>query len=550
MSNSGLMKSQNDVSLQRGLPVEIVSDSQHVESVSADTVTLYYYTNAYLTCATAGSTTYGDYTALTDTGYFYIELNGKKYLINPDFTSDGSMANVATSIQTALAASLTGATCTWSTDHFIITTAQASGSNTISKMEPYIVALGVDLTSSSWMNGGSNATVTDPVYTADAGQAAGVAVVAKLSQGGILDEVAGKIGTYLNTSFAFVTGTVLTTEVEFSWDDAERGDEAKGEGQLATIVKGFSSGEFCIDYRNGIVYGLKATTDTSDTANYKIAMATSGGGTVVSSKIDITKVGGTATLIQNSAFGTITPGLPVFGRYDATPITYDDGDAAPILLDAQGRITLSSDIQIGSVEIKDGTSDARQAVKVDNATAGATPTVALTGGIYKNALDTYADNDAAPIPVTANGIPIMAITSGAALTPIFDTAGHKGFVQVTNGTYDLALDSSGYTTTNINGTVTVAEATPSTLTGGSKTVTTAGTAEALGTTLTTKSIYIRANAANTSFICVGDSAVDESTNQQVVLYANDAISLDIADRATVYLDADVDGEGVGYLASS
>ena len=63
----------------------------------------------------------------------------------------------------------------------------------------------------------------------------------------------------------------------------------------------------------------------------------------------------------------------------------------------------TADIEIGAVEIKDGTTDARQAVKVDNATAGATPTIALTGGIYKASLDTYADNDASPLHTDING---------------------------------------------------------------------------------------------------------------------------------------------------
>lgn len=79
---------------------------------------------------------------------------------------------------------------------------------------------------------------------------------------------------------------------------------------------------------------------------------------------------------------------------------------------------------------------------VDNATATATPTVLMTGAIYKNALDTYADNDATPIPTTANGVPIMALTSGASLTPIFDTAAHKGFVQLTNGTLEPVITAA------------------------------------------------------------------------------------------------------------
>lgn len=173
-----LMKNQSDVSLQRGLPVEIVADSQSVNQITGETVQLYYY------------------------------------------------------------------------------------------------------------NAG--------VLTIDAGQSAGVGVIAKLAQAGVLDSIGGKIGTYKNTSFAFVTGTILTAEVDFPWLQAENGDDGTGAGQLEAIIAGFTNGQFCIDYRNGIVYGKKATAGVSDTANYKVAMSTSGGSTSVTSSENIAKVGGTA----------------------------------------------------------------------------------------------------------------------------------------------------------------------------------------------------------------------------------------------------------------
>jgi len=91
---------------------------------------------------------------------------------------------------------------------------------------------------------------------------------------------------------------------------------------------------------------------------------------------------------------------------------------------------------------------------------------------------------------------------------------------------------------------------PTTITGGAKTVTTAGTAETLGTTLATKSIYIRAKSANTNDVYIGDSAVDKTSNQQIILSANDSVTLDISDRVTVYVDATTNGEGVDYVCMS
>lgn len=232
------------------------------------------------------------------------------------------------------------------------------------------------------------------VLTNDAGQAAGTIVVAKLAYRNVKNALGDVEATYNDTSLTF-TSTALTTEVPFPHITAEQNDQNTGLSKAQAITAGFSNGEYCVDYRTGAIYGVKASTQTSLTStSYKVEASTSGGGGI-SSDVNVTKIGGTTVTAANS---------------------------------------------------------------------------------------------------------------------------------------DILI--------------------PTVLTGGSKTVTTAGTAEALGTTLATKSIYIRAKASNTSFVCVGDSSVDEATNQQIVLYANDSVTLDIANRMTVYVDADVNGEGVDYLAMS
>ena len=278
--------------------------------------------------------------------------------------------------------------------------------------------------------------------TIDAGEAAGTAVIAKLAYRNVYNSIGSHIGDYKDTSLSF-TSTALTTEVDFPWEKLEQSLDSTGTALLDLIVEDFSNGDYCVDYSTGTIYGVKTSTQVTLTSTAYKVIATS------------------AELV-------------------------------------------TGDIQIGSVEIKDGTTDARQAVKVDNATAGATPTVALTGGIYKSTLDTYADNDASPVHMDSSGRILVATT---------------------------------------NSTATV-------LTGGDKTVTTAGTAEALGTTLTTKSIYIRAKLANTNPVFVGDSAVDKTSSQQIVLYAGEDLTIDIADRATVYVDVTTNSEGVDYLCTS
>lgn len=97
------------------------------------------------------------------------------------------------------------------------------------------------------------------------------------------------------------------------------------------------------------------------------------------------------------------------------------------------------------------------------------------------------------------------------------------------------------------GNVISSDAAPTTLTGGTKTVAVSGTAEALGTSLAIKSAYLRAPETNTGNIYVGDSSVDKTTNQQLILEPGDYASLDIANRSTIYLDVDTGGEGVDYL---
>lgn len=81
-------------------------------------------------------------------------------------------------------------------------------------------------------------------------------------------------------------------------------------------------------------------------------------------------------------------------------------------------------------------------------------------------------------------------------------------------------------------------------TGGTKNVTTAGTAEALATTTTVSSCLLRARSTNTGNVYVGDSSVDSTWPY---LRARDTFTADIGDPAEVFLDVDTNGEGVTYV---
>lgn len=84
---------------------------------------------------------------------------------------------------------------------------------------------------------------------------------------------------------------------------------------------------------------------------------------------------------------------------------------------------------------------------------------------------------------------------------------------------------------------------------GQKTVTTAGTAVALGTTQIDSALLIRALDTNTGIVVVGnDGANDVTVSNGYRLSAGEALVIDHIDNlAAVYVDSAVNGEGVCWL---
>lgn len=83
---------------------------------------------------------------------------------------------------------------------------------------------------------------------------------------------------------------------------------------------------------------------------------------------------------------------------------------------------------------------------------------------------------------------------------------------------------------------------------GKKTITTAGTAEALAASTPAKKVIIQAFNGNTSFVAVGGSGVDatDASGTGILLDAGDSVTLEIDNLADVYIDILVNGEGVRY----
>jgi len=84
---------------------------------------------------------------------------------------------------------------------------------------------------------------------------------------------------------------------------------------------------------------------------------------------------------------------------------------------------------------------------------------------------------------------------------------------------------------------------------GQKTVTTAGTAEALGTENIQGPLMVKALAGNTGFIYLGnDGAGDVSSSSGLVLDAGEAVVFDwVGSLNALMVDASVNGEGVAWI---
>lgn len=94
--------------------------------------------------------------------------------------------------------------------------------------------------------------------------------------------------------------------------------------------------------------------------------------------------------------------------------------------------------------------------------------------------------------------------------------------------------------------VPVSVAAPTAIFDGTKNVTTASTRVALAASQAlTKGVQITAKIGNTGIIYVG-SVLVSSTVYMAALYPGDTYWVDIANLATVNIDASVSGEGVSY----
>ena len=114
----------------------------------------------------------------------------------------------------------------------------------------------------------------------------------------------------------------------------------------------------------------------------------------------------------------------------------------------------------------------------------------------------------------------------------------------------MFVDTDGSIKTGFIADVEVDIPPPTAVVSGRKTVTTAGTGEALGSsTALGEGVIIMALKDNTNNVFVGDSSVDKTSDKQYELEPGEATAIAIDDIAKVYVDVTTNGEGVQFIGS-
>lgn len=186
------------------------------------------------------------------------------------------------------------------------------------------------------------------VLTQDAGQAAGTVVVGAFAFRNIYDSIGSKIGSKNDNSLSF-TCLAFTEEVEFDYIKFEQSELATGTGMAAVITDGFSNGQYCVDYKRGIIYGKKATTATSMTSVGYKTVSTSASLEVGDIEIGAVELKDRST--DNRAEISSSGNLSTLskGTYNATEPTLSDGDESSLQLNENGELKVTGGAGASSV---------------------------------------------------------------------------------------------------------------------------------------------------------------------------------------------------------
>lgn len=242
--------------------------------------------------------------------------------------------------------------------------------------------------------------------TQDAGQAAGTVVVGYLAYDRVKNRAGTWEGSKKDSSLSF-TSTALTSEVELIPSSFLEGlDDSSEAVRVAAIGAKLAQGEYVVDYANGIIYGKKASTQTSLTSTaYKIKLGGGGGSTssagadgvsnttnslVTSSRIsgfngttwDRIKAG--ITTVTSTLTGWLNT-LP-WAIYNASPTARTEGQGGPIQSDANGRVIVTLGTAIAGENLNSNRIETAHPATPTRITSATTTTARSGAGILHTIL--------------------------------------------------------------------------------------------------------------------------------------------------------------------
>lgn len=240
------------------------------------------------------------------------------------------------------------------------------------------------------------------------------------------------------------------------------------------------------------------------------------------------------------------------------------GDGQPLLTDGMSTAGLQVLIAGGAATVNFEVSvngSTWVAARAYNPATGAVATTATASGVWiipcagrSQVRARISGHGGAGVTVTVAGLASEESSADAcaavAAVDVTDRAGR--LLGAVSGTVTANQGTAGAAAWPVSLPV-IASGTLVSPTGGSKTVAATGTAEALVATTTKRTmLFVRAKTANTNKVYFGDSTVDKTTSQQVVLAAGESVSVAAPAGACIdigqfYIDVDTNGEGVDFL---
>lgn len=181
--------------------------------------------------------------------------------------------------------------------------------------------------SSSSVSASTEASITfqynnSGVLANDAGQAAGVPVLAKLAFNNIRSEIGNSIANYQNTSLTF-TSTAFTTEVAFPFNSLEINNLGSEVDRLLAITANLTNGEYCVDYASGTLYGIKASTQTAiTTVDYMIGQENVSGTFVLPPDINLQTISGSTVSVDTGNSDAGTQRVVVASDQPSIPVSF------------------------------------------------------------------------------------------------------------------------------------------------------------------------------------------------------------------------------------